>query len=460
MLGADPTASDPPARPALQRPAELLAGGRPADAAAALQAVVDGAPTYAAAFVLLGVALDAAGRPAEALSAWHRAAFLVPNSPLVLRERRRLLAVTAAPEPADAERLVEPAPDPVETPSAETPAEDVSVDAAPDAAEAERHEAPDPDPAEPPHTEAAAPERSAEAETPAFDRPRTETLPHGVPTAEMPPADVSGAETWPTGTLEDDAAPIGPDLIQTAPLDDFIFAGTPSVSDTGDGLDPDGLDPDSFDFSAFDLDEDDATDWLSEPAAGLESAAPTTIGLADLGLVDDDPSASFDPPEDLADWAETADASIRLMPPEVPEPTSEPTAPDAETPDEAVFQDMPEAPANPLDAPMSDTLAHDMPPAEAAWAPDPPTSVADELDSLIASLETAPRIRPDPAFSGPAVRTTEADVDAMASETLARIYAAQNQYVRAALVYETLAARDPARADEMLAQAAEMRRRR
>ncbi|HEX9951025.1 MAG TPA: hypothetical protein VGB53_04595, partial [Rubricoccaceae bacterium] len=93
-------------------------------------------------------------------------------------------------------------------------------------------------------------------------------------------------------------------------------------------------------------------------------------------------------------------------------------------------------------------------------AADAPTSVADELDSLIASLETAPRIRPDPQFSGPAVRVSTADVDQMASETLARIYAAQHQYVQAALVYETLAAREPERAEALLGQAAEMRRRR
>ena len=99
-------------------------------------------------------------------------------------------------------------------------------------------------------------------------------------------------------------------------------------------------------------------------------------------------------------------------------------------------------------------------PPSASVFSEPAGSVADELDSLIASLETAPRIRPDSQFSGPAVRVSTADVDQMASETLARIYAAQHQYVQAALVYETLAAREPERAEALLGQAAEMRRRR
>ncbi len=448
MLGADPTASDTPARPALQRPAELLAGGRPEDAAAALQAVVAGAPTYAAAFVLLGVALDAAGRPAEALSAWHRAAFLVPNSPLVLRERRRLLAATAAPEmdAAEPERLDEPV--------AEATAKPLSPDG----------------PADEAHLSALAHAREEGAEMPAFDADLVDAdlvdaesaVPNDVEmemteTGPEPPAPIETAAAGPDGPpAEASGAAPGddPETIQTAPLDDFIFADTPTAPDEDDGFDPDG-----FDFSAFDLDDDDDgdSDWLTEPAG----AGPPTAERAEFGL-EDEASATFDPPADLADWAETSDASIRLMSPEADEPALETAAPEAEAPDEAVFQDVPEAPASPLDIPISDTLATDMPPAEATWAPDPPTSpasVADELDSLIASLETAPRIRPDAAFAGPAVRTTEADVDAMASETLARIYAAQHQYVRAALVYETLAAREPARADEMLAQAAEMRRR-
>ena len=85
--------------------------------------------------------------------------------------------------------------------------------------------------------------------------------------------------------------------------------------------------------------------------------------------------------------------------------------------------------------------------------------MVDELDDLISQLEHAPRIKPDPAYDGPEVSLDVGDVDDMASETLAKIYAAQHQYVEAALVYEKLAARQPADADRLLDRAAELRER-
>ena len=83
--------------------------------------------------------------------------------------------------------------------------------------------------------------------------------------------------------------------------------------------------------------------------------------------------------------------------------------------------------------------------------------VADDLDDLISQLDAAPRIKPDPTFQGPAVTFDEASVDDMASETLAKIYAAQRQYGQAARIYETLAVREPDRADAHLGRAAELR---
>ena len=85
--------------------------------------------------------------------------------------------------------------------------------------------------------------------------------------------------------------------------------------------------------------------------------------------------------------------------------------------------------------------------------------MADELDALIAQLEVAPRIRPDPEYRGPEVSLDAGDVDDMVSETLAKIYAAQHQYVEAALVYEKLAARQPEDAAALLERAAELRQR-
>lgn len=48
-------------------------------------------PAYAAAHVLLAQAYGALDRPDDALDAWHAAFFLIPTSPLVIRERRRML---------------------------------------------------------------------------------------------------------------------------------------------------------------------------------------------------------------------------------------------------------------------------------------------------------------------------------------------------------------------------------
>ncbi|MEM1054634.1 MAG: hypothetical protein AAGI52_03835 [Bacteroidota bacterium] len=84
---------------ALQTAAGLIASGRAKDAARELNALVREAPTYAAAYVLLAKAREASGDRVRALDAWHRAYFLVPSSPLVRRERQRLLDALAPPEP-------------------------------------------------------------------------------------------------------------------------------------------------------------------------------------------------------------------------------------------------------------------------------------------------------------------------------------------------------------------------
>ncbi|MGB3542259.1 MAG: hypothetical protein WBA11_04965, partial [Rubrivirga sp.] len=96
---------------------------------------------------------------------------------------------------------------------------------------------------------------------------------------------------------------------------------------------------------------------------------------------------------------------------------------------------------------------------EVTQEPGAPASDADDLDSLIAQLDEAPRIRPDPTYDGPEVSLDTPEVDDLASETLAKIYAAQHQYVEAAVIYEKLAARQPDQADELLDRAAELRRR-
>ncbi len=102
----------------IQVAARLLAEGRLADALGRLAALAAAAPAYAAAHVLLAKALEADGRTDEALASWHRAHFLVPTSPLVRRERQRLLdaALPALPSAPSA-------PEPSAAPPAEPPAE-------------------------------------------------------------------------------------------------------------------------------------------------------------------------------------------------------------------------------------------------------------------------------------------------------------------------------------------------
>ena len=136
----------------------------------------------------------------------------------------------------------------------------------------------------------------------------------------------------------------------------------------------------------------------------------------------------------------------------------------------AIIEDdmVPPATETPISAPLlsPEPEADPTPPARpaaepsASPAPEPATpdsSIADDLDDLITQLDAAPRIKPDPTFSGPKVSFDESSMDDMVSETLAKIYAAQHQYVEAAVVYEKLAVREPDHADTHLERAAEMR---
>lgn len=102
---------DPSTLPtALQVAAGLIAAGRATEAARELNALVRAAPTYAAAYVLLAKAREATDDRVRALDAWHRAYFLVPSSPLVRRERQRLLDTLVPPAAPAAEMAqVQPA---------------------------------------------------------------------------------------------------------------------------------------------------------------------------------------------------------------------------------------------------------------------------------------------------------------------------------------------------------------
>ena len=117
----------------------------------------------------------------------------------------------------------------------------------------------------------------------------------------------------------------------------------------------------------------------------------------------------------------------------------------------ASVSDAPEPPsAHPRPSPL-DELARRQP------SPDQPLPEdLRDLDRLIDELEGA-RIDPQPDVGDVPEPDLDSDVDDMVSETLARIYIAQNQYIEAARVYVRLAHQDPDRADEYRERAAELR---
>ncbi|MCH8031850.1 MAG: hypothetical protein IIB09_08575, partial [Bacteroidetes bacterium] len=88
-----PTSAAPVAE--IQRSALLLADGKSAEAVRRLEALSAAVPAYATSQVLLAKAYEAEQRWEDALEAWHRAHFLAPGSPLIQRERRRLLEAKA-----------------------------------------------------------------------------------------------------------------------------------------------------------------------------------------------------------------------------------------------------------------------------------------------------------------------------------------------------------------------------
>ncbi|MEM1117218.1 MAG: hypothetical protein AAF594_07110 [Bacteroidota bacterium] len=329
---ASPTSDLP-----IQAAARLLALGLPSEAADRLGAITRETPTYAAAHVLHATALESAGDPEAALDAWGRAAALVPLSPLVHRERTRLMAALWVPDADD------------------------------------------------------------------------EELPPAVPAPD---------------DLEED-------------LDADLDALIESLSGLGE----------------------DTADPASEPRDGTPAEAPTAEApTAEAEPIDAETASGPDDPEPFRDVTDAL-STVELLPPEDGDPDPVPVVPEAVGPEEGdddgwdVIAEVP-VPSPPPDPRVEpDVIAPEPKPTD----PEPTFVVADELDALISQLEDAPRIKPDPAFDGPSVSFDGGDMSEMYSETLAEIYAAQHQYVEAAVVYEKLAQRNPEAAEEMLRKAAALR---
>jgi hypothetical protein len=431
--------------------ARLLAEGRPVEAARRLADLVAAAPTYAAAHVLRATALEAAGQIDDALVSWGRAAALVPSSPLVHRERERLLATRVADEPPPDLPPAVPDPEAPPVPLAGFPSFDVELEGldADEEESAERRSAwgdplaapldvdeedpadlgPDDEEVDGPLLDFGAPPKAPEpAAAPEADGGDPDNGPlfgYGEPQAldasDLFFGDAPGpppAEEPPSETAEPDGAPEpAAERPVTEELPADVSGDTPGTSNAEWGADETGIAPV--------LPPEGRADPVPEPDAFAHD---------DLGEGDGD------------GWDVLAEADVPTPPPGT---YAEPDVVAPEDPEpEADFDD----PFADVDAVVDEFGAAD---------PEPPAdrSVADELDALISQLEDAPRIRPDPEYAGPEVELDHGEVDDMVSETLAKIYAAQHQYVEAAIVYEKLAARQPDQAEELLERAAELRQR-
>lgn len=382
--GSSPADAVPPVT-AIQAAARLLADGQVEDALERLRALVRAAPAYPAAQVLLAKACEAAGDWDAALAAWQEAYVLVPSSPLVRRERQRLLDAHAraaeAPytsaevqqepesEAAEAETAIEAGEG---APAAEERLEETSVE-------------PDAEPAAAPEEDRAEPGATETSESGATERFITDESaePSTIGTDEeveaLPAFDVEEAEVVP------------PDVDEEADL-------TRASEDAEAGWQARATEPE-----AEPEHDGDDTDWAVVEEAEVPSDAETVV-------------------------------EPHVAPPgEAGAPPSEPAEPEVE------------------DARILSESSGENSPDEG------PRTLADDLDDLIQQLEEAPRIRPDPAFTGPDVLFDEEIADDMVSETLARIYAAQQQYAQAAVVYEKLAQQKPEQAEALRRKAAEMR---
>jgi len=162
-------------------------------------------------------------------------------------------------------------------------------------------------------------------------------------------------------------------------------------------------------------------------------------GISDGGLPDGPTPDSFgsEGPSGLDDLRQRAEQEARQggSRPGLARQPSTPQPDEPETPDE----DDPEADSE-TDAETDD--------------------VTGDLDRLIRELESA-RIEPTPDPDDPEDEYPEPDldddIDDLVSETLARIYAGQEQYREAARIYVKLASQEPSRARHHLQNAAEMR---
>ena len=153
-----------------------------------------------------------------------------------------------------------------------------------------------------------------------------------------------------------------------------------------------------------------------------------------------------------------AEASLALIERALSEAQMEAEEATTQTEAPAVAEEEEETPTEDSKASAQTLAARRALDAEAAAQERTELSSEDEedLDRLIDELGAA-RIVPQPDVDDLPPPDLDDDIDDMVSETLARIYASQEQYAEAARIYEQLARQQPDQAERFLAEAAAMR---
>lgn len=445
----------------IQHAARHLAEGRPADAIAMLERLVEAFPAYVTGHVLLAKAYETTGRSADALEAWHQAYFLMPASALVVRQRARLLQKTTEFSQQDAFAFGGKSPEVGAEQSAGVgePAEGTEpAGGATTTAEA---------PSSPPEVEGA-------TETEAHTEYRQEHEPSGRSdegearaTAEPPPQEATATDDALATEVMPPMSASSPSVPGPPPEDEFEKEGgwrlldeterlaaqpepttePPLTSPVGEGkrTPPSGVEAPGgsewMDDAMFDIgemtgpEEQDASPPAAQPTPASSEAEWADIRW-DEPLADAGPPAAEPPPSEGSQ--ET-----------VSEPALEEEPYEVEVGGFDIgWEETPSTEEEPKDEASG--------PAEADTEPDF-MNLAGDLDSLIEQLERAPRIRPDTPVDEE--EDEEGGGGEVVSETLARIYETQQQYAAAARAYALLAEQHPARAEEFEQRAAEMRRR-
>lgn len=219
------------------------------------------------------------------------------------------------------------------------------------------------------------------------------------------------------------------------------------------------------------VEEDDAADeepTIAGPFAGAEMPRAWFMESSwDVEEEEDEDASEAEAPDqpaaEASRAAEASDPSSEVAEPPTEEPSLAPSVP---TFDDLVdrLSSQPPIDESDLDAePEIEPAAEPLPPPPLIPHADVAPSgrrVSDfeNLDRLIEELEEA-RIVPRPDVDAIPTPDLDDEIDDMVSETLARIYAAQEQFDEAARVYDALARQQPDRAAEFREQAARMRAR-